>query len=268
MAKVTKAATLITGASTGIGKELAYLFAAERCPLFLVALPAEKQLLLEVAHECLRRGAASAEILALDLSESSSVDAIESAVLSANMHVGQLVNNAGFGIMTAFAEGSEQAQLASISVNVVALTALTRRFVPGMIARGEGGILNTASTGGLVPGPGMAVYFASKAFVLSLTHALEHELRGSGVTITALCPGPTVTAFLKRSGMTNSSMFKSMKPMTASQVAREGYAAFQAHEPARIAGLTNKLAMFALRAMPRRLRLNTIWRLHQPVAEG
>ena len=263
-----RAATLITGASSGIGEELAYRFAQNRDPLVLVALPPDAAALQRVGAKCRELGAAEVHCIEADLSRADSIDAIERELTALGLYPRILVNNAGFGVMTPFASGSEEQQIKSILVNCVALTALSRRFLPGMIARKNGGILNTASTGGMVPGPGMAIYFATKAFVISLTEALEHELRGTGVSVTALCPGPTVTAFLERSGMTSSQMFVSMKAMTASEVAEIGYRAFQRRKTVQIAGVRNWFAMLGLRLMPRRMRLNTIWKLHQPTPAG
>lgn len=262
-ASATVAATLITGASSGIGEELAYAFAAEGKPMILVALPSDHNRLSAVAQKCRELGAATTIPVMMDLSERTSIEDLATTAGENGLHVEQLVNNAGYGIMSSFADAPEDPQLGMIDVNVIALTKLTRLFLPDMIERGRGGVLNTASTGGLVPGPGMAVYFATKAYVLSLTHAIEHELRGTGVSITALCPGPTVTAFLDRSGMTGSTMFKSMRAMDAKSVATVGYRAFKKRQPVAIAGFSNKLAMFGLSIMPRRMSLNTIWKLHQ-----
>ena len=260
-----RAATLITGASSGIGEELAYRFAQNSDPLVLVALPADAAALGRVATKCRELGAAEVHCIEADLSRLDSIDTIERELNALGLYPKILVNNAGFGVMTPLASGSEEQQIKSILVNCVALTALSRRFLPGMIARKNGGILNTASTGGMVPGPGMAIYFATKAFAISLTEALEHELRGTGVSVTALCPGPTVTAFLERSGMTGSQMFVSMKAMTASDVADIGYHAFRKGKTLQIPGFSTWLAMLGLRLMPRRMRLNTIWKLHQPI---
>lgn len=262
-ARDLEAATLITGASSGIGEELAYAFAAEGKPMLLVALPSDHNRLAAVAETCRELGAAQVVPITMDLSDRLAIPDLAETARENGLHVEQLVNNAGYGIMSSFATAPDDPQLGMIDVNVVALTKLTRQFLPGMIERGRGGILNTASTGGMVPGPGMAVYFATKAYVLSLTNALEHELRHTGVSITALCPGPTVTGFLERSGMTGSAMFKSMKAMDAKSVANVGYRAFKKRKPVAIAGWSNKLAMFGLAIMPRRMSLNTIWKLHQ-----
>lgn len=259
-----RAATLITGASSGIGEELAYRFARDGRALMLAALPSDAAGLERVAATCRRLGASDAFCVEVDLSTDSAVDAIAAELKAHGLFPEVLVNNAGFGVMTPFATGPEEQQIKSILVNCVALAGLSRRFLPDMIARARGGILNTASTGGMVPGPGMAIYFATKAFVISLTEALEHELRGTGVTVTAICPGPTVTAFLERSGMTDSQMFVSMKAMTASEVADIGHKAFKQRKTIKIAGFRNWFAMLGLRLMPRRMRLNTIWKLHQP----
>jgi uncharacterized protein len=259
----TQGATLITGASSGIGEELAYAFAAEGKPMILVALPSDHNRLTAVADKCRQLGASSAIPICMDLSDRAAISQLTLTAADNGLHIEQLVNNAGYGIMSSFADAPDAPQLGMIDVNVVALTKLTRQFLPDMIARGRGGVLNTASTGGLVPGPGMAVYFATKAYVLSLTDALEHELRGTGVSITALCPGPTVTGFLERSGMTGSAMFQSMKAMDSKTVAALGYRAFKKRKPRVIAGWSNRLAMFGLSIMPRRMSLNTIWKLHQ-----
>ncbi len=161
-----------------------------------------------------------------------------------------LVNNAGFGTHGPFAESDLQSQLAMLQVNVVALTHLTRLVLPGMLARGSGRILNVASTAAFLPGPYMAVYYASKAYVLWFSEALASETAGSGVTVTALCPGPTRTEFQKRAGIGEAPLFKGN--LTSSvEVARIGYDAMMRGRSSVVAGLANKLSAFAIRFMPR-----------------
>ena len=161
-----------------------------------------------------------------------------------------LVNNAGFGTHGPFAESDLSTQLAMLQVNVVALTHLTGLFLPGMLKRSRGRIMNVASVAAFLPGPSMAVYYASKAYVLSFSEALDSELAGSGVTVTALCPGPTKTEFQKRAGIAQTPLFK-MNAMDSMTAARIGYDAMMRGR--RLApGFFNKFSVVALRFLPRR----------------
>jgi len=180
---------LITGASGGIGYELALLFARDQYDCVLVARSRDK--LDELAARLESEFRVKTLVLAKDLSNPSTVDEIYEEVTAASLKVDALVNNAGFPVYGRFVETDLQAELEMLQVNVVALTALTKLFLRGMVERGAGHVLNLASTAAFVPGPLMAVYYASKAYVLSFSEALANELKGTGVAVTALAPGPT-----------------------------------------------------------------------------
>src|SRR5882724_4268317 len=184
---------LITGASSGIGLELAKCFAADGCKLVLVARNTDA--LEKLAEELRRKNKIEAIVLTADLSLPETPRRIFQELSAQKISVDVLVNNAGFGLHDAFAKLPLQRQLEIIQVNVTALTELTGLFLPGMIERKRGGILNVASVAGFLPGPNMAVYYASKAFVLSFTEALAEELAEAGVTISAFCPGATESNF-------------------------------------------------------------------------
>ena len=172
------------------------------------------------------------------------------------------MNNAGFGHLQAFAETDQDVLLAMIGVNVTALTHLTRLVLPGMIERGSGRIMNVASTAAFQPGPLMAVYYASKAYVLSFSEGLRAELQGSGVTVTALCPGPTETGFGVRARVTGSRLFDA-RIMEAADVASKGFRAMMAGDGVVVPGAANALAATALRHAPRGITNRVVRRLHE-----
>jgi hypothetical protein len=249
MAERSKTA-LITGASNGIGYELSKLFAADGYNLVLVARSAQK--LNEVAVEFRETYRVNVVPLAKDLSLSSAVDEIWSTLRTQSITIDALVNSAGFGMHGPMAEDDLAEQLNMLQVNVVALTHLTRLCLPGMIERGFGQILNIGSTGSFAPGPSMAVYCATKAFVLSLSEAIHEELRGTGVSVTALCPGVTRTGFQARANVEKTRLVKSGS-MTARQVAQSGYAALKRGTPVVVPGWWNWLTTFSIRFVPRSL---------------
>ena len=239
---------LITGASSGIGLELARCFAAEGCRLALVArnVPALEKLASELrtAHQTETR------VFPADLAQPDAPARIFEYFRGTGTPIDVLVNNAGFGLQGRFAELSLERQMEMLQVNVMALTHLTRLFLPGMIERRRGGVLNVASTAGFQPGPGMAVYYASKACVLSLTEAIAEETAGTGVTITAVCPGPTATNFYVAARGKPSTAFRKAE-MSAEAVARIGHRSFRRGRVVAITGLHNKLGAFAVRLAPR-----------------
>lgn len=240
---------LVTGASGGIGEELARLLAADGVNVVLVARSGGK--LAALAEELTRRRQVSAVALEQDLSAPDAVDRLERDLASRGLRIDILVNNAGFGTYGPFVETSEAEELRLLQVNVVALTALTKRLLPGMVQRRHGRVLNVASTAAFQPGPLMAVYYASKAFVLSFSEALANETAGTGVTVTCLCPGPTSTGFQDRARMGESRLFSTLGTMTAAEVARQGYAGMKAGRAVVITGLTNRLGVQLLRVSPR-----------------
>jgi short-subunit dehydrogenase len=241
-------AALVTGASAGIGRELARLFARDRVALALVARRRDR--LEELAVELRDLGAPSVLVIAQDLGDPAGPARVESELSAAGLEVEQLVNNAGFGTNGAFTELERERELEMVQVNVTTLVDLTRRFLPGMVARGRGRVLNIGSTAGFQPGPFMATYYASKAFVNSFTEAIAWELRGTGVTATVSCPGPTATEFGDVSGNGRSRLFQ-MGAADAETVAREAYQAMQAGKRRVIHGMTNALAAQMQRLSPR-----------------
>jgi hypothetical protein len=243
---------LITGASSGIGYELAKRFARDGVNLVLVARDQEK--LSRIAGE-LQSPGVSVRTVGADLSRAVSPSEILDATRAANINVDFLVNNAGFGASSFFADSDLQADLDMMQVNMVSLVHLTRLYLPGMRQRGVGGILNVASTAAFQPGPLMALYYASKAFVLSFTEAIAEELRGTALTATALCPGPTATDFQRRAKIEGIRLMKSkaIAMMTASEVAEIGYRGFLAGKAVIIPGVLNKFAIQLLRVSPRAL---------------
>jgi short-subunit dehydrogenase len=242
---------LITGASGGIGYELAKLFANDRHDLVLVARSSGK--LEQFADELQRQFGVSAKGLALDLATSRAPQALFDQLQREGIAVDILVNNAGYGKLGEFAEIPVEENLGQIQLNVTALTHLTRLFLGPMLERRSGRILNVASTAGFQPGPLMAVYYATKAYVISLSEALANELAGKGVTVTCLCPGATETGFASRAGNDRSRLFEQFGPMDAKTVALKGYHALMAGKTLVIPGLKNWLLMESLRVSPRKL---------------
>jgi short-subunit dehydrogenase len=241
---------LITGASFGIGMELARVFAGEGYNLVLVARSADK--LRQLASEFEKAHGTRSLILAADLTEPGAPAYVLDQTTRADIQMDVLVNNAGFGQYGMFAENDLEECLRQIQLNVTTLTHLTRLYLPAMIERKCGRILNVASTAAFQPGPLMAVYFATKAYVLSLSEALANELGGSGVTVTCLCPGPTATEFQKRANITGIRLTR-YGCMDARTVAEDGYRALMAGKPMVISGFRNWLLAQSVRFSPRRL---------------
>jgi hypothetical protein len=242
---------LITGASGGIGYELAKLFARDHSNLVLVARSRDK--LAQVARELHDNFACTVKTIALDLSDSPAPKFLFDQLQREGIAVDVLINNAGFGAFGEFAQMPEEEILGQLEVNITALTHLTRLFLPPMIARRQGRIMNVASTAAFQPGPLMAVYYATKAYVLSFSEALANELGGSGVTVTCLCPGPTNTDFACRAGNDNSRLFKKIGGMSAEAVARDGYRGLMEGKTVVISGLQNWLAAESVRFAPRKM---------------
>jgi short-subunit dehydrogenase len=239
---------LITGASAGIGVELARLFAADKSNLVLVARRQEK--LEELAAELRQREGIDVRVLAADLGRAEAPQEIAAKLAAEDLSIDVLVNNAGFGALGPFDQLDTARQVEMVQVNVAALTHLTRLLLPGMIERGKGGVLNVASTAGFQAGPYMAVYYATKAYVISLSEALHDELAGRGVTVTCICPGPTATEFAAAAKLEKSRMFKN-RPMTAAEVARIGYRAFRRGKLLVVTGWMNYLGTLGARYSPR-----------------
>jgi hypothetical protein len=255
---------LITGASGGIGYELALLFAGDGYDCILVARSQNK--LKELAERLEREHRVKTLVLAKDLAKPSAVDEIYEEVTAASMHVDVLVNNAGFPVFGPFVETDLQVELEMLQVNVIALTALTKLFLKGMVERRAGRILNLASTAAFLPGPLMAVYYASKAYVLSFSQALSNELHGTGVTVTALSPGPTRTGFQKRGVMEDSRLVQGQIADAAS-VALAGYRGLMAGKTIVIPGFTNKLIPWVVRLSPRGVVTRVVRRMQERVPQ-
>jgi len=248
---------LITGASGGIGLELAKLCAAAGNDVVLVAR--RKSELEDLAGSLAREHGVATRSLAADLADPRAPHAIFDAVGAVDI----LINNAGFGLVGAFAETDWNVEARMIQVNITALAHLTKLYLPGMIAQRRGRILNVASTAAFVPGPFMAIYYASKAMVFSFTLAIAAELEGTGVTATALCPGPTATNFSEVARVSGSKLFKGAV-MSAAEVAREGFSAMMAGKPEVIAGSSNRWMVWGMRFAPRRMLAGIARRLNSP----
>ncbi len=244
------ATVLITGASGGIGYELAKLFARDHHDLVLVARSANK--LMQVSNELQAHGV-TVKTIALDLATPPAPQFLFDQLLREGIIVEILINNAGFGVFGEFARLPEAEILGQLDLNSRALTELTRLFLPPMVARRSGRIMNVASTAAFQPGPLMAVYYASKAYVLSFTEAIANELNQSGVTVTCFCPGATHTVFAKRAGLENSRIFKQFPAMSAEKVALDGYRAVMEGRTLAISGAHNWAVAQATRFAPRKI---------------
>ncbi len=236
---------LITGASTGIGRELAFIAAENGYDLALVA---RTQGPLEtVAAEIERKTSRKVTLFPVDLSQPNAAQALMEAVGKAGLAVEVLMNNAGFGLVGNFWEIPDDQQMQMVELNIGALTQLTRLCLPSMIAQRSGYILNVASTAAFQPGPLMAVYYASKAYVVSFTEAIHNEVKGCGVKICCLCPGPTRTEFVKRAGMTKAKLFEGGNVMSAAEVAQTGWNAMRAGKSLIVPGTMNSAMVFLTR---------------------
>jgi short-subunit dehydrogenase len=251
MAAQDRSTALVTGASSGIGRELAKLLAEDRYDLVFVARRGKR--LEELGRDLTAAFGVAAKVIVKDLANPKAPEEILAELQRSELSIDILVNSAGFGVYGPFARTDRQKELEMIQVNVVALTDLTKLLLPAMIGRRTGRILNVASTAAFQPGPLMAVYYATKAYVLSFSEALANELAGSGVTVTALCPGPTETEFQKDAGLEETRLFQSPLLMDASSVARAGFDGMRKGKRVVIPGLGNKLLVQAERFTPRRL---------------
>lgn len=230
---------------------MARLLAADGCNLVLLARSADK--LQSLANALSRTGGSQATVLAADLSKADAVDGVMKALAERGLTIDILVNNAGFGSSGLFVSDDPAEQSRMLQVNVVALTQLTRALLPGMIERRHGRVLNVASTAAFQPGPLMAVYYASKAYVLSLSEALSNETAGTGVTVTCLCPGPTSTGFQDRAQIQKTRLVSLTKMMSPAEAARAGYDGMMAGRALVIPGLFNKVGAQTARFFPRQL---------------
>jgi hypothetical protein len=249
-----KPVALITGASSGIGADLARVFAGHGHELVLAARRADR--LNALADEIAASGRPRPAVLAVDLERRDAAATLAADLSERGLEPAYVVNNAGFGLSGRAAALSRDEQLAMIDLNIRALTDLSLRFVDSL-ARHRGGLLNVASVAAFLPGPGMAVYYASKAYVLSFSEALHREFSGRGIRVTALCPGPVETEFQARSGMTLPSAAKLLE-LPARQVAQIGYDALMRGQRVAVAGTGNKIAVALMRFLPRALLLAAV----------
>jgi len=257
----TAPVTLITGASSGIGAALAREFARHGHPLLLVARREDE--LNSLADQIAAAGHARPTVISADLGTPAGIAQFADAVRARGLDVSILVNNAGFGLLGEAAALDLTRQLAIIDLNNRALTELTLRFLDGIV-RHKGGILNVASIAGFLPGPGMAVYHASKAYTVSLTEALHAELKADGVKVCALCPGPVPTGFFHRAGMPRD-YFPRFLARPADRVAREGYEGFMGGHRIVVPGTANRIVTLLPRLVPRALVLAVVawrWKRH------
>ncbi|MGB3138346.1 MAG: SDR family oxidoreductase [Nodosilinea sp.] len=241
---------LITGSSSGIGYELAKVCAANHHDLVLIARREEHLIALKNELEA----SCGVQVLTYrgDLTDADTRQHFFDWTQAQGITPYALVNNAGFGDLTPFAESSWEKQNAMLHLNIVALTHLTRLYLPGMIAQGQGRLLNVASTAAFLPGAYMAVYYASKAYVLSFTEAIAAELENTGVTATTLCPGPTQSEFAERADAKGVPFFEGKQLPTSAEVARYGYEEMEKGQRVAVHGTANKVMSFATRLLPRK----------------
>lgn len=264
MKQQPRGTALITGASSGIGKELSRLFARDGFDLVLVSR--RETALRTLADELALLYGTTAHVLTEDLRQPAAPARVYAALAERSITVDVLVNNAGVGIFGLFCETEINDQLDTLHVNILTLTHLTRLFLRDMVARHSGKILNVASTAAFQPGPMMSVYYASKAFVFSLSEALHNELRGTGVTVTVLCPGPTPTEFQVHAGMEHLRIARgTVLPLTPVQkVALEGYKGMMAGKDYVIPGIVNSIGAWAARLVSPSSAARVVRALHRP----
>lgn len=245
---------LVTGASSGIGAALARELARHGHDLVLTA---RRTAPMEALATELRAQGATVTVIAADLGKPGAAASLATELDRRQLAVDVLVNNAGLGAGGPFHESDPARVSEMLHVNVVALTELTRALLPGMVGRARGRVLLVASTAAFQPGPSMAVYCASKAFVLNFGEAIGYELRGTGVTVTTLCPGPTLTEFTEGANTGKSVLFTGpmANVMSPAEVARQGYRALAAGKRVHVVGFTNKLVAASGRFSPRALSL-------------
>lgn len=244
--------TLITGASGGIGLELARVFASRGHHLILVARSTEKLNALKAELE--KQYSIRAEVITKDLSRPDAARELFSETQAKNLNVSILINNAGFGIYGPFSETDLSKELEMLRLNILSLTELTKFFLAPMKQINSGKILNVASTAAFQPGPLMAAYYASKAYVLSFSEALDDELRNTGVSVSTLCPGPTDSDFQSRAAISQDiSLFKASRVMSPDRVARAAYGGLMKRKRVILPGITNKITPLGMRFLPRKV---------------
>jgi short-subunit dehydrogenase len=256
---VTKKTALITGASSGIGYELAKIHAAHGDNLILVARSEGK--LNELAENLRKNQGVSVAVIATDLSEPNAPKALFDEVQAKQIQVDYLVNNAGFGDYGKFVETDWEKEKQMIQLNIIALTELTKLFLPQMIERNYGKIMNVASIASFLPGPLMAIYYATKAYVLHYSEAINNEVAEHKVSVTALCPGPTLSGFQDAANLGESKFFQGNKFPNSEEVAKYGFNAMHRRKAVAIHGFSNRLMVLMLRFTPRSWVVKLVRRL-------
>ena len=254
---------LVTGASAGIGVDLAECFAQDGYNIILAARTESK--LRDVAERLTTTYGITATPIAVDLGSIGGGQRLADAITQKGLSVDVLVNNAGYGHAGAFNGSDGATQLGMIDLNDRALVELTHIYWPRMLANRRGGVLNVASTAAFQPGPLMAIYYASKAFVLSFSEALWEEARDTGVKVSCLCPGPTVSKFRERAGTNKVRLSRASTPMPSMTVARMGYEAWQANRRVEVTGMRNRILASLVRFMPRTTLLRSVRSLQSPL---
>lgn len=247
---------LITGASAGIGLEFAKIFAKEKYDLVISARNGTK--LNELANEIKNKHNVNVKVVVKDLSKQNVGDEIFNELKNENIVTDVLINNAGFGVFDNYWNVELQDEKNMLQVNIMALAELTNLFAKDMVSRGGGKILNVASTAAFQPGPTMAGYYASKAFVLSYSQAVDFELREKGVQVSTLCPGPTITEFQIRANLEDVNLFKKGFVMSAEEVAQIGYNGLMKGKPVIIAGAMNKISAMSSKISPSKVSMKIV----------
>lgn len=263
MNRTTTKTALITGASSGIGKALAENFAKDGYNLVLAARGVAKMQIL--ADDLQRRYKISATVIGADLETNDGAAKLHADIKARNITISALVNNAGYGSFGEFKDSALPTEMAMMQLNMNTVVVLTKLFMPDLIAT-RGKILNTASTAAFQPGPYMAVYYATKAFVLSFSEAIAAELEGTGVTVTALCPGPTASGFQDKADMHASALVKGKKLPSSEDVAVAGYRAMQSGQRVFVPGFMNWVMAQSVRFTPRNLVTALVKQMSKPSA--
>ena len=258
---INRKVALITGASAGFGHELAKLFARDRHDLILVARREDR--LREIADELSSAHGIEVTPLPCDLARPGAARGLHEQIAERGLEVEYLVNNAGFGTFGPFVETDPTSTMNLLNLNMGALTELTALLLPAMVERGSGRIMNVASLAAYPPGPLMATYYASKAYVLHFSEALAEELVETPVTVTALAPGPSPTEFQKAAGMESSNLIRSRGVMSAESIVEAGYRGMMSGKRVVIPGIRNKLLSYAIRIAPRRFVTKSVYRLNR-----
>jgi uncharacterized protein len=255
------ATALITGASLGIGLEFAKIFAAAKNNLVLVARNEDK--LKSLSAELQNTYGITVKVIAADLSNMDEVQKVYDICKAENITIDYLVNNAGIGVFDFFVDADWNKTAQMIDLNIKSLTKMCRLFIPDMVARKSGKILNVASTAAFQPGPTMAVYYASKSYVLFFSEAIYNELQGTGVSVTCLCPGATESGFQQAAAMEESNLVKGKKLPTSKAVAEFGYKAMMKNKMTVIHGLMNTIMATSIRFTPRKLVLKIVRKIQE-----